>query len=88
MQFLWRMTFQILAYALLTHVLHNLLGCVECAFVLVVFQQVLEDMAKHFRVDANFRILRVVLVNGEVIHGEEIHEFLEIVVGEVNIFLV
>ena len=45
-------------------------------------------MTKHFGVDADFGILWIVLVDGEVIHSEEVHKFLEIVVGEINVFLV
>ena len=32
----------------LAHILYNLLGCVECALVLVVLQQVLEYTSQHF----------------------------------------
>ena len=59
------------------HVLDDLLGGVEGALLLVVLQEALEDAAQHFRVYAHLRVVRVVLVDGEVVLFEEGEEFLE-----------
>ena len=56
------------------HITDNLLGCIESTFVLIVFKQVLEDTPQHFRVNANFCVIRVVLVDGEVVGGKEIEQ--------------
>ena len=58
--------------ALATHVADDFLGGVEGTFVLVVLQQVLEDAAQHFRVNTNLGIVRVILVDGEVIGSKEV----------------
>ncbi len=59
---------------LAAHVADDFLRGVEGAFVLVVFEEVLEDAAEHFGVDADFGFVGVVFVDGEVVLGEEMQE--------------
>ena len=56
------------------HVLYDFLRCIERTLVLVVFQQVLEHASEHFGVDSYFGIIRVVLIDGEIVlrkHSEQ-----------------
>lgn len=69
-----------MAQRLAGHVLNDGLGGVEGALVLVVFEQVLEDVAEHLGIDADLVVLvvlGVVLVDGEVVFAEEAEQFLE-----------
>ncbi len=66
-----------MAQRLAGHVLNDGLGGVEGALVLVVFEQVLEDVAEHLGIDADLVVLGVVLVDGEVVFAEKAEQFLE-----------
>ena len=59
------------------HVADDFLRGVEGALVLVVLKEVLEDAAEHLGVDADFGFVGVVLVDGEVVFGEELQETFE-----------
>ena len=63
----------------------DLFGGVEGALLLVVLQEALEDAAEHFRVYAHLRVVRVVLVDGEVVLFEEGEELLEEFGGEAGV---
>ena len=67
------------------HVLDDLLGGVESALLLVVLQEALEDAAEHFWVYAHLRVVRVVLVDGEVVLFEEGEEIAEQLGGEAGV---
>ena len=56
------------------HITDNLLGRIESTFILIVFKQVLEDAPQHLRVNADFCVIRVILVNGEVVGGKEVEQ--------------
>ena len=68
----------------MAHVLDDFLRRVERALVLVVFEQVLEDAAEHLGIDADFRILRSILVDSEVEAVEGVEEILEQFVGKLD----
>ena len=70
--------------ALLAHVLDDGLGGVVGAFVFVVLQKVLENVAEHLGVDADLVVLRVVFVDREVVFAEEGEELVEEVWREVD----
>ena len=76
--------FQIPQEGLAAHVGDDDFRRVVGALVLVVLQEVLEDMAEHFRIDADLVVFRVVLVDGEVVFGEEGEEVREELRGEVD----
>lgn len=68
---------QVGSQALAAHVLDNLFGCVICALVLVVFQQVLEYSAEHLGIHAHLGVVGGILVDGEVVlreHREQVGE--------------
>lgn len=79
-----QMRFQIPQEGLAAHVGDDDFRRVVGALVLVVLEEVLEDVAEHFRVDADLVILGVVLIDGEVVFGEEGEEVREERRGEVD----
>ena len=79
---------QVLDNTLSAHVLHNLLGRIECSLVLVVFQEVLEDMAEHLGVNADFAVLGIILVNCKIILAKEFYQICKQIVAEVNLKLI
>ena len=64
--------------AFTTHIADYFLWRIEGSFVFVVLQQVLEDAAKHFWVNTNFCIIRVVLVDSEIIRSKEVEQALHV----------
>ncbi len=64
---------------LAAHIVYYLLRGIECAFVFVVFEQVLEDATEHFGVDTDFGIVSVIFVDSKVVAIEEVKQILEVI---------
>ena len=62
-----KMRLEIVNQALLAHILNNRLRSVIGALVFVFFEQIFENVAEHFRVDAYFAIIGIVFIDGEVV---------------------
>ena len=68
---------QIRRQRLLTHVTNDFLWGIEGSLVLVILQQILENLAKHLRINSHLGIVRIVLINRKVVTIKEIEERLE-----------
>ena len=85
---LWHVGLEIGDQRLSAHVFDYRLRRVDRSLVLVVFQQVLEDAAEHFWIDAHLRVARIVLVDCEIVLRKEHKEIVEIFAREPNGLLV
>ena len=63
---------------LTTHILHYLLGSIKCPLVLVVFKKILEYVSKHLRVNTYLSVIRIVLVDSEVVLIEELKQIFKV----------
>ena len=68
---------QIRRQRLLAHVTNDFLWRIESTLVLIILQQILENLAKHLRVNSHLGIVRIVLINRKVVAVKEIEERLE-----------
>ena len=68
---------QIRRQRLLTHVTNDFLWGIEGSLVLIILQKILENLAKHLRVNTHFGIIRIVLINRKVVTIKEIEKRLE-----------
>ena len=69
----------------LTHIAYNLFWSIERTFVLIVFEQVLKDLAQHLRVYTHLGIIGVVLINGKIVFAEELEQAFEVIGREFSI---
>ena len=75
---------EVVEQGLAAHVGDDGLGGVVGALVLVVFEEVLEDVAEHLGVDADLVVFGVVFVDGEVVLREKLEQVAEVAGGEVD----
>ena len=79
---------QIRRQRLLTHVTNYFLWRIESTLVLVILQKILENLAKHLRVNTHFGIIRIVLINRKVVTIKEIEKRLKHSGRETRIYFI